>query len=219
MSAALFDSVARIARHEAGARPTVAIGVVVDAFDGSGAVPDHAVTVELRDAGIVLPRVPVAVGALGFAAIPAAGDLVVVAFADGDHHAPVVVGRLYHAEHAPPPHGDGEVVLHLPPNTSSPNVEATIRAADPKIELRVGSNVQVEIDGDKIHLTAGDASALIEAGGGGRAELAVGGATLAISGRGDIEIETSGTFKVKATEVDIQGSASATVSAPQVKVN
>jgi hypothetical protein len=38
MSAMLFDSVTRIARHEAAARSIAAIGVVVDVFDG-GAVP------------------------------------------------------------------------------------------------------------------------------------------------------------------------------------
>lgn len=219
MSATLFDSVARIARHEASARPTVSIGVVVDTFDGSGAPADHAVSVELREAGIVLPRVPLAVGALGFAALPAPGDLVVVAFADGDHHAPVVVGRLYNSDLEPPPHGEDEVVLHLPPGASTPEVAATIRPTEPTVRLQVGADVEIEVAGDAIRLTAGDATALVEATGGGRTELTVGDATLAISGRGDIEISTSGKFTVQATEVDIQGSASATVTAPQVKVN
>ena len=46
MTAALFDSVARIAKHEAGARWIAAIGVVVDVFDSDGPIPDHAVSVE-----------------------------------------------------------------------------------------------------------------------------------------------------------------------------
>ncbi len=219
MSAALFDSVARIARHEATARPAISVGVVVDTFDGTGVPPDHAVSVELRATGLVLPRVPIAVGVLGSAAIPAAGDLVVVAFADGDHHEPVVVGRLYHDDLPPPEHGDDEVVLHLPPGDSSPGVQATIRASQPQVEVQVGGDVAVEVTGDTVRVTAGDATAVLEAGGGGRAELSVGEAVLAISGRGDIEISTSGTFTVKATEIDLQGSASATIAAPQVKVN
>lgn len=219
MSAALFDSVARIARHEAAARPGLALGVVVDTFDGGGAPPDHAVSVELRDTALVLPRVPIAVGALGFAAIPAVGDLVVVAFADGDFHAPVVLGRLYHAELSPPEHVDGEVVLQLPPGSGTPGVHTAIRAEQPQVEITVGRNVVVEITGDAVTITAGDATAVVEAGGGGRAELAVGDARLSISGRGDIEISTTGAFKVSATEVDIQGTASAKVAAPQVQVN
>lgn len=219
MSAALFDSVARIARHEAAARPTVAVGVVVDTFDSGGAVADHAVTVELREAGIVLPRVPIAVGTLGFAAIPAPGDLVVVAFADGDHHAPMVLGRLYHADLAPPDHGSGEIVVALPPGEASPVLRAVVRATAPHLEVAVGNQVLVEVDDETVTVTAGSAQAVLEAGGGGRAEFSVGEATLTISGRGDIEISTPGDFKVRATQVDIQGSASAKVAAPQVQIN
>jgi phage baseplate assembly protein gpV len=219
VSAALFDSVSRIARHEAGARPTVSVGVVADTLDSGGAVADHAVTVELREAGIVLPRVPIAVGALGLAAIPAPGDLVVVAFADGDYHAPMVLGRLYHADLSPPEHTDGEVVLELPPGASSPAVRAVVRGRAPHLEVEVGSQVKVAIDDETVSVKAGDAEAVLEAGGGGRAELSVGEATLTISGRGDIEISTPGEFKVQAAQVDIQGSATAKVAAPQVQIN
>ena len=43
MSSALFDSVTRIARHEAGARSIAAIGVVADTFDGAAERLDHLV--------------------------------------------------------------------------------------------------------------------------------------------------------------------------------
>jgi hypothetical protein len=100
VSSALFDSVARIARHESRARLGAAAGKVVDVFPAGDGQADHAVSVELRDSQVVLPRVPVAVGLLGFAAIPARGELVLILFLDGDANAPVVAGRLYHPDQA-----------------------------------------------------------------------------------------------------------------------
>lgn len=219
MSSALFDSVTRIARHEAGARSIAAIGVVADTFDGAAAPPDHAVTVELRESGLVLPAVPIAVGALGFAATPEPGDLVVVVFADGDIHAPVVVGRLYHADLDPPEHGAGDVVLRLPAGASSPTFEAVLRGGDPKLTVTLGEDVTVEADDTKVHVVTGDAEALLEASGGGRAEITVGDAKVTLTGRGDIEITTTGKITMKGADVEITGDSSVTISAPQVKVN
>lgn len=219
MSSALFDAVSRIARHEAGAHPTVAVGVVVDAFDGSGMPRDHAVSVELRESGLVLPKVPVVVGALGFANIPEPGDLVVVGFADGDYHAPLVLGRLYHADLAPPEHGSGDVMLHLPAGADDPAFRAVVRGGTPELELQLGDEVTITATARSVSMSAGDASAVIESGGGGRAELKVGDATLTLTGRGDIELSTSGAFKVKATEIELKASATAKITGAQVEVN
>jgi phage baseplate assembly protein gpV len=219
VSSALFDSVTRIARHEASARPAVAIGVVRDVFDGSGSPPDHAVTVELRESGLVLPEVPVAVGALGTAATPEPGELVVVVFADGDVHAPVVVGRLYHADLAPPDHGPGDVVLRLPAGSSSPTFQAVLRGADPKLTINLGEDVQLEADDATVHLKVGDAEAKLESAGGGRAEIIVGDATITLTGRGDMELKTTGKITLQGADVVLKGDSSVTISAPQVKVN
>lgn len=219
MTAALFDSVSRIARHEAAARPTAAIGVVSDVFDGAATPADHSVTVELREAGLLLPQVPVAVGALGFAATPEPGDLVVVVFADGDVHAPVVIGRLYHADLDPPEHEAGDIVLRLPAGESTPSFEAVVRGGDPKLTIQLGQDVTVEADDTKVHLKTGDAEATLEASGGGRAEIKVGKATFTITGRGDVELSTTGKITMKGTDIELTGQSSVTISAPQVKVN
>ena len=220
MSSALFDSVARIARHEASARPIAAIGEVVDVFDASGGPPpDHCVTVRLRETGLLLPRVPIAVGALGAAATPRAGELVVVVFADGDIHAPVVVGRLYHADLAPPQHGDGDIVLALPAGADEPSFRMRLRGEDPSVSLAFGSEVELTVGDSSIRVKAGEAEAVVESGGGGRIELKVGDATLTLTGRGDVQLKASGTLTLEASAVEIKGQASVTVSAPQVSVN
>lgn len=219
MTAALFDSVTRIARHEAAARSIAAIGQVVDVFDGTGTPPDHAVTVQLRETGLLLPQVPIAVGVLGQAATPQAGDLVVVVFADGDVNAPVVIGRLYHADLAPPQHGDGDIVLALPPGADTPSFHAVLRGGDPKLTVTVGSDVELAVDDAKLHVKAGDAEATVDSAGGGRIELKIGDASLTLTGRGDIALKTTGKLSLQGTDVEIKGQSSVTISGPQVKVN
>lgn len=218
MSTALFDSVSRIARHEAAARSIAAVGLVVDVFDGTGAPPDHAVTVELRESGLLLPRVPIAVGVLGQAATPAAGDLVVVVFADGDVNAPVVIGGLYHADLAPPEHGEGDVVLQLPADAPEPGIRVVLRGGEPLLTVTLGE-VELTADDQKLQVKTGDAKATVDAAGGGRIELKIGGASLTVTGRGDVALDTNGALSLHGTDVEIKGDSSVTISAPQVKVN
>ncbi|WP_319453012.1 phage baseplate assembly protein V [Mycobacterium sp. RTGN6] len=214
MTAALFDSVARIAQHEAAARWIAAIGVVGDGIHGD----DHAVSVELRETGLLLPRVPIAVPVPGQAATPRAGDLVVLLFADGDVNAPVVIGTLYHADLAPPEHGEGDVVFALPAGEQEPTFRAVLRGADPKLTVTMG-DVEVVADDTKVHVRTGDAEATVEAAGNGRIELRVGDASVTVTGRGDIVLKTSGKLSLQANDVEIKGQSSVAISGPRVEVN
>lgn len=219
MNTALYESIARIARHEGNARPVAAIGRVVDLFPPSASSPDYAVSVELRDTGLVLPRVPVAVGMMGFAAIPAAEDLVVVLFAEGDYHAPVVVGRLYQPDIAPPEHKDGEMVLRLPPGKSEPDIDLTVVGEKPSITLKLPGDVIVEIVKEKVAIQVGDMKMELRAAGGGAAELAAGGSTITLKKDGDVTISAGGNMKLEANEIEISGSAKVKISGAQVDVN
>ena len=51
-TALLFDGIARIARHEAAARPVASVGVVTSIYGNDGTTPDHAVSVKLRESGL-----------------------------------------------------------------------------------------------------------------------------------------------------------------------
>ncbi len=214
----LFDSVARIARHEAGARSIAGIGVVVDVFDSDSAPPNHAVSVKLRETGALLPKVPIAVAVPGQAATPRAGDLVVVLFADGDINAPVVVGTLYHAYLAPPAHGDGDVVFALPAGAEQPAFRAVLRGDDPKLTMTMG-DVELVADDTRVRVRTGDAQATLEAAGGSRIELKIGDASITITGGSDIVLKTGGKLSLNADQVEIAGQTSVTISGAQVKVN
>lgn len=218
-AAALFTSISRIARHEAGARPVASAGKVTSIFPNEGGSPDHAVSVRLRESGIILNRVPIAVGAMGFAAIPAVDDLVVVAFLEGDYHSPVVVGRLYHADQEAPKHKDGQLVLRLPSGATSPDLECEISGDPPVVKLTLPGDVLVEVVKEKITLSVGDIKATLDGAGGGRLELAAGGSKITMKKDGDVSVKSAGKLKLEATEVEISGQAKVKVSGGIVEVN
>lgn len=219
MSAALYDTIARIARHEVGARATAAVGRVCDVFTTSGSPPDHAVSVELRDEGIVLPRVPIAVGALGFAATMRVDDLVVVLFLDGDLNAPVVVGRLYHADLTPPKHADGEIVLRIPAGADEPEWSVVVSETNSTVQVLHKDEPRLELTADTATVKVGDMTLQVTSAGGGRAELAAGGAKLTIKPDGDITMSTSGKLTLKGTEVEISAAGSVKVKGATVELN
>jgi len=219
VSSALFESVARIARHEAGARATAGVGSVVDLFPGTGSPKDHAVSVEMRDSGLVLPRVPIAVGVMGFAAIPAVGDLVMVVFLDGDFNAPVVVGRLYHPDQEPPAHDRDQIVLALPSGASEPDLSLLVKSAEPSVLLTLPGDVAIEIKDGLVRVAVGEMHLRIESAGGGRAELAAGGSTITLKKDGDITVKAAAKLKLEGTEVEISGSAKVKVSGGMVEIN
>jgi uncharacterized protein involved in type VI secretion and phage assembly len=219
----LFESIARIARHEARARASSAIGRVVEVYPAGEEASDHAVDVELRDSGVLLPRVPLAVGVLGFAAMPPVGSLVLVLFADGEHDAPVVVGRLYHADEPPPAHETGQIVLRLPSGSSEPKLQLEVDGALPSATIELTGDVRVELVEEQVNVTIGqgdDAMKLMLTGrGGGRAELAAGRAHLVIRRDGDIELSTPGNLRVQGANVEVTGSQLVRIAGPRVELN
>ena len=219
MSDTLYDAVARIAGHEARSRAIAAVGRVTDAFPAGGGPADHAVSVELRDSGLTLPRVPIAVGVLGFAAIPAVGDVVLVAFAQGDPNAPYVVGRLYHPDEEPPEHGEGEVVLRLPSRSSSKKVELVVKGDEPSVQLTLPGDVTVKVVEEKVSIAVGSIEVALAGGGGGTLDVKAGGAALKLKQDGDISLKTTGKLNLEATEVSIKGSGKVSVKGAVLELN
>jgi len=218
MSDLLYDAVSRIARHEADSRTSAALAVVTDVHTTVVGSPDYAVSVRLRDSGVDIPRVPVAVGALGFAATAATGDLVVVVFAGGDLHAGVVIGRLYHRDLKPPKHDAGQIVLQLPPGQTSPDIDLLADPATPEVTLKVGTT-QVEVTGKTAKITIGDAELLVDGNSPEAVSIKAGDASLKLSSGGDIELKASKTLTIKANEVKIDGQGSVKISGGIVDVN
>jgi hypothetical protein len=221
VSTALFESVTRIARHEVGRRAVAGVGEVMDVYPAAkGATPpDHAVSVKMRDSGLILPRVPVAVGVMGFAAIPAPGDLVLIVFLEGDINAPVMVGRIYQPDLDPPEHETGQVVLKLPAGKSEPKLDLVVQGDEPSIKLLLPDKVTIEIVKDKVLIEVGDMSLSVDGAGGGRAEVAAGGSKITLKKDGDISVSSAGNLTLEGKEVKISGTAKVSVKGAQVEIN
>jgi phage baseplate assembly protein gpV len=140
---------------------------------------NYEVNVKLKHEGLELRRVPVAVGHVGVAAPPRAGDLVLVQFLNGDLNQPVVTGRFYHADERAPLHKEDEVLFehrvsdgtlnHLrfatdgtiylqrdvtkPGDNSEAKTSVKIDGASGEIEIKVGDDTKVELKSDKIKIT------------------------------------------------------------------
>ena len=220
MSSVLFDSISRIARHEAEARATAGVAVVVDTHLSSGAANDHAVSVKMRDTGIVLSKVPIAVGVLGLAAMPEPGDLVVVAFMEGDYHAPVVVGRLYRPDKNPPTHSKDDLVINFPAGDDNPATNLVMsRSAEASIQLKLGDELTLDLLPDTATLTIGAMKLEITGKSGGRAEIAAGGSTIVMKQDGDVKISSQTKLVIEGNEVEIKGQAKVTIKGAKVDIN
>jgi len=219
VSSALFEAVSRIARHEATSRLVASIGRVLESHDAGGPDGDHAVTLELRDSGLRLPRVPIAVGALGYAALPAPGDLVVVVFLEGDANAPIVVGSLYHSELGPPAHSTEEIALRLPAGATEPDITIVARRDGSSLEISFRDERRVRVDEEVVELSVGEMKVRAETSGGGRVGIVAGGAEILLKMDGDIAISTKGKLRLEGSEVEISGQTSVKVNGATVELN
>ena len=223
----LYQAVRTIARGEAGRLRICELGVVKSVHPRGGAEDDHACTVELRDSKLVLPRVAVAVGVTGMAALPRVGDLVAVLFVGGDVHAPLIIGRLYHDELSPPEHEPDQVVLRLPPGSDATDERLDVVAEAPSAGDRL---LEITIDGDaplKVSLRPGELTAQVgdatlvlrQSGGAAEAEIAVAGARLFLSGNGEATLEAPNKLVLKSAEVEVQGDIGVKINGTTVELN
>jgi uncharacterized protein involved in type VI secretion and phage assembly len=198
----LVAELRRLIREEVQTLRAAELGVVQaqHPHESDGDSDNYAVTVRLRDTGIVLGKVPVATTRLGAVAIPPVGALVLVQFIGGDINAPVVTGTFYTDEDRPPANADGQVIWNLPADASPDDalrlevssadkksvllklasaVTIEIKDDDPAVSIDVGGNAQVTIDSDgKVTITSAQ--------------------SLEVTASSDLKLEAQGNFDLKA---------------------
>lgn len=202
MSTVLLPELRRLIREEVQSLRSAELAVVQaqHPHESDGDSDNYAVTVRLRDTGIVLGKVPVATGRLGSVAVPPAGALVLVQFIGGDVNAPVVTGTFYSDEDRPPVNADGQVIWNLPADAAPDDalrlevsstdkksivlkiasaVTVELKDDDPAVNIDVGGNAQVTIDSDgKVTITSSQ--------------------SLEVKASSDVKIEAQGNFDLKA---------------------
>ena len=223
----MVHTIQQIARHEVQQHWNAALAVV-KSVHGANGTKEYACTVALRETGIVLPHVPIATGLIGMAALPREGDLVVLIFAGGDLHAPVVVGRLYNESVEPPKHGPGEAVLVLPGDETSTDRRMELRITTPgdgtrKLNLTLDGSVKVEVEAsdDGVRIQAQDAQVTVKqtSGSDGQVEIKVGNSKVLVEQGGDVTIEAEGTLTLKANQIKISGDSQVKITGQTIDLN
>lgn len=223
----VLQTMRHVARHEVEQRCSVSLGVVRSTH-GTNGESSYACTVQLRESGIVLPKVPIATNLIGSAALPREKDLVVVVFAGGDLHAPVVIGRLYSEDVAPPTNAQGQFVTVLPADEQSTDKRLELSVDAPgdgtrSIHLVLDGTVRVEltIDDGGLKLKAQDTTLELTQSGSsdGRAELKSGDNKVVIEQSGDITIQATGTLKLKGTKIELSGDATVKIAGQTIDLN
>jgi uncharacterized protein involved in type VI secretion and phage assembly len=216
----IVRTVRDIAEREIASHPSSAIGVVTSIESKEGA---YTCSVKMRPTDLVLPSVPITVGALGYAGMPQVGDLVLVVFAYGDYHYPVIVGRLYDDETKPPQFATGEMMLSLPqgPKDADKSLVVSLKADDKRmltITLDGSKKVEVTIADEKVSLTAGDAKVELD-GDGGKGTIEVGDATLELKKNGDVSLKAGNSLSIKATKIEIAADAQLKIQGQTIDLN
>ncbi len=212
----LIGTLRAIVRDELARVRAPELAVVTQAFprDGDGSKSNHQVNLKLRESGVELQRVPVAVSRLGISALPNEGDLVLVSFVGGDLNAPVAVGCLYDDEAHPPVAQPHEVVYQPPDDEES----GTRRF---HLELKNGSTITV--DDESLKITLGDTA--IEVTKDGDVIIKAKG-KIRLESQADIEMEAQGAIKLTATgdltakgmSATVEGQSAAKLKGAQVSL-
>jgi phage baseplate assembly protein V len=212
----LIEILRAVIRDEMERRRAPELGIVTEvlARESESSDNNHQVKVRLRDSGVELQWVPVAVGRLGLSLLPQVGDLVLVVFVGGDLNSPVVVGSLYDAQVQPPVAKPAEVVYQ--PTDAQ---DASLR----RFHLELANGSTLTIDEDKLTVALGGTEVVINRDG----DVAIkSAAKLSIQTQGDMSLEASGNLDLKAqgnvtvsgVSATVEGQGSAKLKAPAVSL-
>ncbi len=209
----MLSTIQEIIREELRGVRVAELGVVEATYPhaDSGDKDNYGCDVRLKGSGLLLKKVPVSTGRIGTVAIPNVGDLVLLAFDQGDINQPIIIGRLYTDSERPPANHNDEIIFRLPlQEDDSKTVKAAIRNIQGReILIEMPSKITVQLVDDTVKVVAGQTEMTREQPGGadGVATLHAGRSKITINQDGDVIIEAAGNMTLKAPtgDVSIQG--------------
>ena len=166
------EVIKKIAEDEAKKLNIVEMGIVTSIFPHSDASDkdNYECNVKLKNRDLELRKVPITTQHIGFTYVPNVGDMVLLAFINGNINAPVVIGRLYNDENIPPVNEAGEI------RCESPDPE---KSGLRRLYMKFPSGIVLTITDDEL-----------------KAE--VGKSVVTIKTDGDVTIESNAKFDIKA---------------------
>lgn len=200
----------KIAENEVRKIHTVELGVVTSVFPHStpSDKDNYECNVRLKNVNVELQRVQIATQIVGLVAPPRVGDLVLVAFVNGDINMPIVIGRLYNDEDRPPVNSLEEVV-YVPPYTKKTDRR--------RIYLEFPEGMVLRITDDEVMVRAGETRVTIQHNGDVTIESK---ANVTVKADGDTVIKSRGNLSISALNVEIKSEKNLNIkSGSEMKIN
>lgn len=212
----IVGTIQAIIRQELQRVRVAELGVVDSVFPHSatGDSDNYGCDVRLKDSGLLLRDVPIATNHIGTVAIPNVGDLVLLAFDQGDVNQAIIVGRLYNDADRPPLNNPNEVIFRLPlAADDSKTIKTAVRNIDAnspprEVLMEMPPKITLRITDGTVHATAGKTEMKLDQpdGSGGTVTVIAGQTKITMNQDGDLTIEAAGAMTLKATkDLTMQG--------------
>jgi uncharacterized protein involved in type VI secretion and phage assembly len=205
----IVNTIQEIIRQEMRSLRVADLGLVEDVFPhkASSDIDNYGCDVRLKNSGLLLKRVPLAIGHIGTASIPNKGDLVLLAFDKGDVNQPIIIGRLYNEKQRPPLNNPDEVIFRLPlAEADDKTIKAAIRnhqSQSPARELifEMPPKITVRVTDGTVRATAGKTEMKLDqpGGSGGTVTIFAGRTKITMNQDGDVTVEGAADMTLKAT--------------------
>lgn len=224
----LVGSLQAVARYEVERRTYCELGVVTSVFDGDDGDDAQSVSVRLKDTGVVVPRVPVAVPLTGLAALPRVGDVVVLLFVHGDLSSPIVVAQVYSDARRPPQAAKDEVRLLWPGDADDEDADAVVvsvsgdgSAREVRIALGGDADALLRMTDGSVELTTGGVTVALghSSASDGTASIAAGGTKVELAQDGDLTITSAKGITLSATTIELKADVSLKLNGQTVEIN
>jgi len=203
------EVIKKIAEDEAKKLHIVEMGIVTSIFPhaGAGDKDNYECNVKLKNRDLELRKVPIATQHIGFTYAPNVGDLVLLAFVNGNINAPIVIGRLYNDENRPPVNNAGEIAFESPDSE-----KGGIR----RLYMKFPSGIVLKITDDELKAEVGKSVVTIRTDGDIIIES---NAKLDIKSKGDTTLSSDGNMSLSGQNIKIQASGTLDIKGSMVNIN
>lgn len=217
------EIIGAFARHEAERRTFCELAIVTSVFDHAAGADSHTVSVNLKDTGLALDRLPVATGATGLACLPRVGDVVLVLFPRGSLASGIVAGQVYSDQRRPPAFKRDEIALLWPEGAEDRVALRLDGGEEPAALLQVAGagEVAISLKQGELRITAAGVGVTLSYGGGGDgvAVLEAGGTRVELKQDGDLGITAAGRLTLKAAEIRIEADGPVRINGATLDLN
>jgi uncharacterized protein involved in type VI secretion and phage assembly len=189
-----IEVIKKIAREEAGKLHMIELGLVTSIFPHSdeGDGDNYECNVKIKNRDLELRKVPVATQHIGFTYIPNVGDMVILAFINGNINAPVIIGRLYNDEDKPPVNNAGEIIYESPDEKKD-----GIR----RLYMKFPNGISLTIKDDELKAEVGKTVVTIKTDG----DISIdSNAKISVTSKGDTTIKADGDVSLEGKNVSIE---------------